>query len=61
MRAPCYAVDIQIRECEFDEYDRVIAAYAERQPKNSAEKMMLLLKVAGEIAGEKHAEQLLEA
>lgn len=33
MRAPCYAVDIQIRECEFDEYDRVIAAYAERQPK----------------------------
>ena len=61
MQAPGYAVDIHIRECEFDEYDRIIAAYAERQPQNSAEKMILLLKVAGKIAGEKHAGQLLEA
>ena len=61
MRAPGEAVMVNVRECEFGEYDRILRAYWENPPQNAAEKMALLLRVAGEIAGEAHAGALLDA
>ena len=61
MRVPGNAVMVNMRECEFDEYDRIMRAYRENPPRNAAEKMELLLHVAGEIVGEVHAGTLLDA
>ena len=61
MRAPGTAVMVNVRECEFGEYDRIMRAYQENPPENAAEKMALLLRVAGEIAGEERAGALLDA
>ena len=61
MRAPGEAVMVNVRECEFGEYDRILRAYRENPPQNAAEKMALLLRVAGEIAGEARAGELLDA
>lgn len=61
MRAPGEAVMVNVRECEFGEYDRILRAYRENPPQNAAEKMALLLRAAGEIAGEARAGELLDA
>lgn len=61
MQAPGKAVSVNVRECQFGEYDRIMAAYRENPPRNAADRMQLLLKVAGDITGAEHAGLLLDA
>jgi len=61
MRREGSAVEVVIRESDFHEYERIIDAYARQRPENAAERMALLLRVAGGIAGPDNAGLLLDA
>lgn len=60
MKAPGEAVLVTVRESEFGEYNQIMDEYLKNPPGNAAEKNMLLLRVAEQIAKERFAGHLLE-